>query len=507
MPLKVLVVAAWGYPPAWSRCVYRVNITHKRFRDFLIKGVGISEDLLSKFKLESCCSTIAILALLSKSKNLEAHTIIFGLDSVINPSSLEDRSKLREVAREKYRVWFDELARESTKKGDTEQSHMKREKEVEFVILPGVGNYYGWRFEGSVDHLFLKAYHAILRRLSSDDYKYVAIDLTHGINFQTISVLYALIAASLTLGKEEELVLLNSEPALAKADRCIKEKKTPKERTRREPIPPQLSILDVTKLQSIIKLIRIFRNVTSLNPLVLSDIERELAGESKDVLEKIEKLIRFTNLLANGVVALTYPNTYCIENGELRPLGKFLNPCIAGVNSVKTALAVPEYLPIVNEASIKYEPANAYEALDTAIPKILEKRICSQLLKVGAARDLVQYLNNTKELLGKKGHFCLKLVINRAKSELNDFTEYVIRCISRKLSDGLCKEIREELEITDNEITVPSQTLRKLYENKAKITDILKSKENKAGNTNKEETLTKNREERIQNQIKKRLLM
>jgi len=225
MPLKVLVVATWGYPPSWKECVYRVKITHKGFRSFL-RGAGISEDLLNEFKLTSCCSTIAALTLLSKSKSLETHAIIFGSDSIINPSTVKDGHELREEVREKYRKWFNELVRTSVEEIDGEARPAQGITEPEFVILPGVGNYYGWRFEGSVDHLFLKAYHAILRKLSSDEYNYVAIDLTHGINFQTISVLYALIAASLTLDKEGKLVLLNSEPALLSTKPCIKVERT-----------------------------------------------------------------------------------------------------------------------------------------------------------------------------------------------------------------------------------------------------------------------------------------
>ena len=174
---RVLLVAAWGYPPAWYEYEYVVSFSHPAFR-----GV-------SGFRCRSCSSTLAIAcALVSRGWDVDA--LIFGMDTVVDPSSAED---LRKEAEKKFREWFEALLEQCDKCRDL---GLVGKSFADIVVLPGKGRFYGWEFRGSVAHLFNKAFAYVLNKLGKG-YSFVVLDLTHGLNFQLVTILYATVAATI----------------------------------------------------------------------------------------------------------------------------------------------------------------------------------------------------------------------------------------------------------------------------------------------------------------------
>lgn len=84
--------------------------------------------------------------------------------------------------------------------------------EGEVALLPGVGLFYGWRFLGTPMHMFNTALYHILKAGKEFKPSFIAVDLTHEVNYQT--VLCASRAASILLGVEDRLLLFSSEPYL-----------------------------------------------------------------------------------------------------------------------------------------------------------------------------------------------------------------------------------------------------------------------------------------------------
>jgi len=348
---------------------------------------------------------------------------------------------------------------------------------VDVVVLPGVGNYYGWKFEGGVDHLFNKAFHAILRKITEHERKYsfIVLDLTHGVNFQTISVLYATIAATVTSGIENRVILLNSEPI------GTRRKKSNPSNQQNESSADDLNILDVTRLQEIIRLIRTLRNVTELNPLnrrVIKEL-KEMRSPNNGALTKI---LRLTSLLSNNIIALTYPNTYCLERGKERAIGLENNPCPQLLSDdVHTKIGKPSYEPKINseEKTVTYEEASVYNVLDTALQLIAGQTICNELLKDKADEDFITYLKNSRNLLKNKGHMHSYLITGETLKELNLFKKIILECPEENSTQEICATLRNEVKRQNEIISIPSHVLEYLYINKHVLTGGKQNKERK----------------------------
>ncbi len=306
---RVLVVASWGFPPAWFKFRYYLRFDH----------VGLRESLggLDGFSCSSCSSTLVIVSAL-KAAGFRCDSLIFGTDSVINPSSVDGGASLRKCAIEQYRSWLDSLWRECECCSGAPEGFV-------IHVLPGVGKYFGWRFGGTLDYLFNSVYTVVLSKLLSGGYNWVVLDLTHGINFQAITTLYATVAASVTTDLEDRLVLVNSEPAVGGRERCIEFSKG---RGGTE-VTESLSVIDVSRLQEVIKLVRYIKNLLTLNPSAQLARATKEVRRIKELSEAVIPIQEYVLALTNALAGPTFPNAYCLDSEEFRVSDKVLsNPCI-----------------------------------------------------------------------------------------------------------------------------------------------------------------------------------
>lgn len=436
--MNILLIAAWGYPPAWSKYRYVINMKNQAFRS------------LPKFECESCSSTLAIAKYLTSAGH-DVQMLIFGLDTVVDPSELGEGEGLRKHAEKSYRDWFKELARQCGWGGGNPET----------VMLPGRGRYYGWEFGGSVAHLFNKVFIHVLNKLYEDrdggsNYSFIILDLTHGINFQLVTVLYAVIAAAILKSRgdgrslEDSVLILNSEPATGKGEKCIKVQ--PKSFTTKE-----LGIIDVTDLQKAVKFIRA---LAFLKGLATKHVERLLEGPQEVIETLRNKLIPFFKLLGNGAYGPTYVNAFLESGGREDPVG--INPCTELSDSINLTVKDFEYIPTLeeNRRIVSYGRATISEALKVALRVFLEST-CSEL----KVQDLLEYLDKIGKYHNSNGHLYGYLISKDTKQSLSLIIKYISKC-----QESLPKE---HAGIQDGTITINAVLFRALMNNTYKLRKAL----------------------------------
>jgi len=101
-------------------------------------------------------------------------------------------------------------------------------------------------FEASIDNVFNYAFRKLVYKASGADYKWIFLDLTHGINYLLIAVHYATIATAVLLDMEcrHRIIMVNSEPVAKGSARCIANQSDAGAAAINE-----LSILEATRLQ------------------------------------------------------------------------------------------------------------------------------------------------------------------------------------------------------------------------------------------------------------------
>lgn len=345
--------------------------------------------------------------------------LIFGLDTVVDPSSIGD-GDLREKAKELYRKWFKDLVDQCDKCRDLD---LASACDTDIVILPGKGRFYGWEFRGSVAHLFNKAFVNVLDKLSNR-YSFVALDLTHGINFQLVSVLYATIASIVLKNMEKDFLILNSEPVVRGSKKCIIEQTT---------TPPldKLGIMDVSKLHQAMMFIRTLAHLKNLSTKPVEQFvgklrredRRELA-EVSEATELMERLIPFFKLIENGAYGSTYVESFVEADGREEPLK--LNPCMKNEMRASFSLREFEYEPKVDNANkvIDYEPTSISKALRVALNVFLDD-VCNEL----QANDFISYLDRIANYHGSKGHLYGQLIASETRDSVSTIAKYIVKCI------------------------------------------------------------------------------
>lgn len=180
----ILIVAPWGYPPQWGLVEYDVRLKRKPLDRV-------------HFKCKSCSSTIALLASLLKHGFTNVHLAIIGVDTRVKPNSKGD---YRKTVMERYKGDFKTLIDKTIEVNEFDEVLGRRLKaygngdsRVSFIIIPGVGIYYGYDYRGDIDQIFLTIYSRLLGVLERSELSkaMVVLDLTHGINYQTVITLYA----------------------------------------------------------------------------------------------------------------------------------------------------------------------------------------------------------------------------------------------------------------------------------------------------------------------------
>jgi CRISPR/Cas system-associated protein Csx1 len=115
----------------------------------------------------SCSSTLALIRFF-RENGWDVKILIFGVDTALNPAGFTDGKEFRNYVKEQYVKWFRELEK---------TSNCSPELEPEVVVLPGIGRYWGLRFEGAPLAMFNEALRALWE---AGKPTLLAVDLTHG---------------------------------------------------------------------------------------------------------------------------------------------------------------------------------------------------------------------------------------------------------------------------------------------------------------------------------------
>lgn len=439
---SVLVVAAWGFAPSWRWYKYVVGVDHRAFRDLQFEG-------------ESCSSTLVIASYL-RSLGRDSTAIIFGLDSVADPNKDAD---VRKSATELYRTWLEKLIEMCSVCNNIDISMF------DIVVLPAIGNYYGYKFCGSIAHLFNKAFVYMTKELSKRKYNFMFLDLTHGVNYQLISVLYAAIASSIIGGMENRIIMLNSEPTIGGGQqRCI-------EFHTKEVPSNLLRILDVTELQQTINFIRVLYSVKSfaIKPLeiTLGDVSK-VDEYSKKITEFLRsKLIPFFKLLGNAIFGPTYSGAYITKNNiSIEPLE--MDICKHFDKLTEVELKDVEYTPVVESTNkvVKYPPTSVHIAIAEAL-RLFVQNVCSVL----KSEDFIDYVDKVSQYLEKEGNLHGYMIAEEVKETLGAIAKYVY--VHR---DTLPQNyIRVE---SDGSIAVAAVLFRALNEKKYDVINSIRQNKN-----------------------------
>ena len=320
---SVLVAAAWGYPPGWRKARYRVEPPqHPSF-----KGAR-------QVECTSCSSTLALIRFF-RENGWDVKTVIFGVDTALNPAGFTDGREFRRGVKERYIEWF---------RGLVETSDCSSELEPEVVVLPGIGRHWGRRFEGAPLAMFNEALRALWE---AGKPSILAVDLTHGINFQTVAVLYAAVAAAVIWKKERDLLILNSDPypAGVRVGQCVSGEKAEESAGM-----PELSINDVSELQ---RAVRNIRQIAALRRFQMPE------REGLDLTGELGQLLAYICILANGAAGLAFSGASYDDGGAI----------IAQLPSVD--VKPPDTTPIIRDEAVEYPAPDQTYAVRTAIDAVV----------------------------------------------------------------------------------------------------------------------------------------
>ncbi|MFZ8839605.1 MAG: CRISPR-associated CARF protein Csx1 [Pyrobaculum sp.] len=368
---SVLVAAAWGYPPGWRKARYRVEPPqHPAFKD------------ARQVECTSCSSTLALIRFF-RENGWDVKTLIFGVDTALNPADFADGKEFRNNVKEQYVKWFRELEK---------TSNCSAELEPEVVVLPNIGRYWGRRFEGAPLAMFNEALRALR---DADKPTFLAVDLTHGINFQTVAVLYAAVAAAVIWGVEKNLLIFNSDPypTGAKTEQCVSDEKAGGKvgAAERKDESIDLFINDVSELQ---KAVRNIRQIAALRRFQMPELE------DLDRTGELGQLLAYICLLANGAAGLAFSGASYDDGGAVAQLPR-------------VEVKPPDTTPIIAGDSIKYpEPDRTY-AVKTAMASVVDD------LRELRRGDLVGFLNAVADRYEKTAAIQNHLVLWRTADDFS----------------------------------------------------------------------------------------
>jgi CRISPR-associated protein Csx1 len=423
---SVLVAAAWGYPPGWRKARYRVEPPqHPSF-----KGAR-------RVECTSCSSTLALIRFF-RENGWDVKTVIFGVDTALNPAGFADGKEFRRSVKERYIEWF---------RGLVETSDCSSESEPEVIILPGIGRHWGRQFKGAPLATFNEALHALLK---AGKPSILAVDLTHGINFQTVAVLYAAVAAAVIWKKERDLLILNSDPypAGVRMGQCVSGEKAEESAEM-----PELSINDVSELQ---RAVRNIRQIAALRRFQMPELEDlDLTGE-------LGQLLAYICLLANGAAGLAFRGAGYDDGGA-----------IAQLPSVE--VESPDTTPIIRDEVVEYPAPDQTYAVRTAI-----KSVVSELENL--RRDnLVDFLNAVARHYEKIFSLQNALILKQTAQEFGRVIERAKKLgLRNELTAAEVKALVELSEESINETEFRNRVesaQREIEEERARLRDAAKRAE------------------------------
>ena len=257
---KALIIGVWGDPSRWNEVEYRISIqsmSNKSVAHLAQKRYGASE-----WVIKTRSSTLALTCFFSGFA--ETRTIIIGLDSLADLSSPSCRDRgVRSCAEDRYREFIRKFIAEIDKSVCDLSGY---ESLIDLIMVPARGSFRGYAFRGSPIHIFNKVFINVVKVVEEFKPGFIVLDVTHGINYQTIASHYAVLGVVKLVNalrrirreKETSLIILNSEPVPPAKQKEVKQVETAK------PVEiPQLSILDVSELENALNFINDLSSIIS----------------------------------------------------------------------------------------------------------------------------------------------------------------------------------------------------------------------------------------------------
>ena len=386
---RALIVSAWGDPSQWESVEYRINLYNIKARKplgwrFLAeKAYGASG-----WAISSQSTTIALACFFRGFADVKA--LVFGLDSLADLQDVECAAKgVRECADEKYRGFLEGFVKDVMGKGCNLDNY---DGLIEIALTPAMGSFHGYKFNGSPIHIFNKAFIKIMEELEKFNPRFVILDVSHGVNYQTIAVNYATLAAVSLVnslnrikGRHEILLdIVNSEPLPGRRRRFKQDKSEGNKE-----VKTGLNILDVSGIAEAFEFVSGLTQAIRLR-VPVREFSRMLEDEK---LEEIwRKLVAFVALVSSGLAGLTFPGA---SDEEGVPLGFD----ICSVQPGGATLNV-EYSPSLRDREVNYEEASTNPVLLYSLRKAVagfQEGICGEGGEIG----LSDYLRSIAGLLEK----------------------------------------------------------------------------------------------------------
>jgi CRISPR-associated protein Csx1 len=380
---KALVIGVWGDPSRWDRVEYRISIpsiSNKHVAHLAQKRYGASE-----WGIKTQSSTLALTCFFRGFA--ETRTIIIGLDSLADLSSPSCRDRdVRSCAEGRYREFIRKFIAEIDKSICDLSSY---ENFIDLIMAPARGSFRGYVFRGSPIHIFNKVFIKVMKVVEEFKPSFIVLDVTHGINYQTIASHYAVLGVVKLVNalrrvrreKEASLIILNSEPVPPAKQKEVKQVETAK------PVEtPQLSILDVSEIENALNFINDLSSIISFR---LPASESLAIGEGSES-NVFQRLAKFVFLVESGAAGLTFPEAVD-ESGA--PLA--MDICSLQVSNPEPDV---EYPPQLIGNAVTYPEASIQPVVLYSLHKAVvgfQQKLCSG----ETVTNLIKYLDSVGDVL------------------------------------------------------------------------------------------------------------
>jgi CRISPR-associated protein Csx1 len=381
---KALIIGVWGDPSRWDEVEYRIHIpsiSNGSVKHLAQKRYGSAE-----WSILTRSSTLALTCFFKGFA--ETRTIIIGLDSLADLSDPSCRDVgVRRCAENRYK----EFVRGFVAKIDKSVCNLSiYENFTDLIMVPARGTFRGYTFEGSPIHIFNRVFIKVLRTVEEFKPSFAVLDVTHGVNYQTIASHYAVLGVVKLVNalrrvrreKEANLIIMNSEPIPPTQQR----REVKQVEIARTSGTPQLSILDVSEIENALDFINDLTSAISFR-LPLSEPLLTENGSESNVLQRLAK---FVFLVESGAAGLAFP-------GAVDEAGA---PLAMDICSVQVDAPEPdvEYQPQLKDNVAVYSDVSTQPILLYSLHKAvigLQQKLCGTEVRA----DLVKYLNSVGEVL------------------------------------------------------------------------------------------------------------
>lgn len=359
-----------------------MSAEHPSFRD------------MQQLRCSSCSSTLALAEFFRRGGH-DVEVLVLGVDTAETPREGESGLDFRRRVEERYRAWADELLKRT--------GCASAELKIDAVALPGIGTYGGWRFRGTPMAVFNSALSAIVRR---ERPSFIALDLSHGVNYQAVSALYAATAAAVIWGKTQ-LLVFNSDPYPpgVRSPRCLEAAAGGQAASQSV---PELDLNDVSGLHEVVSSVM---QVAQLRRLQVStDVVKTLGNA---LGPELERLVRHVCALMNGAAALAWEGAVIGGMGQPFALPERID------------VREPDSTPVIGRGEVSYPEADPAYALRVAAHAVLDD------LRRLQSRDLAGFMRNVAERYKKLGMVSTAAVLKKAAQDLTLVPKYAGRLLKR----------------------------------------------------------------------------